>query len=612
MAVNYRIVDVIDEYPPSVAKKVLRRHAAAFEAKCKQTAVDCSRVQASLLRRTLLHGIASSKESMFGIPRPFPKVLALLHLSGDYAMLYSANTDLLRVILKCLIDPYRVNLYLETLESLIKWGDDQKNLNVCYLLTGVLPWQEGLGSCHFEVRTVVVDDKNGLCDGQKLVSSGLIGVRDGSPTVEPHGSAVGIREVKALASDVWAVCVDKSENIEEEETASTVASTANATDREKALRAIADQLRDQRQKLEAEVLELKSAEQSRLAEATTQIESRSNQTIVQAQKVKNLCNQKMKDAEERISKAMQNQLSAQKELADAKREAANQFLIQRAAVEAAEKQKKVVSAASQCTIKQNTELSKKVEELTKELRDAKDKYEHAVSTEVHKEVVLRDEALVKVRNADATIQKLGDVLDRRDNEAAVLNSELHQCRKQLAECNEELQTSMEKARLYEARCTNEEHLRKRQLLKNDMEKKRLIEELRSIKLKTGQQVQAPSSKKEVSTNTFGTDTFVDTMVQSKATQTAPFNCPHEPVSTPEVCKAASVALDRLIRIAQMPNSVYNSAFHGHISAPVFKPAALYMHNAHHSPHPVVFQYPPPLPPSPPTFTNSVSATSSLS
>ena len=563
----------IEGFASSYGKKLLARHAASFEARCGRTPLNSSRVQASLLRRTLLYAIASSKESVFGLPKAFPKTVVLLNLSGDHALLYSASTELLGVVVKCLVDPYKVQVYLDALKTLVAWGESQSDLKVSFLLTGVLPWQEGLGSCHFEIRTVVNDDGK-LCDGQKLIASGLIGVRDGSPTTEPVGSSVGPREVKALSNDVSAVSVDKNDT-DEEETAPT--SIATATDREKALRAIADRLRDQRQELESQLLERKASEEARVAEIASKIEARTQEQISQTQKVKDLCKTKMEVAEDRISKAMQTALTAEKELTDAKRAAANQFLTLRASVEAAEKQKKVVSAASQSTMRQNTELGKKVEELTKELRETREKHKQSVSTEIERCIAARDEAVLRARSAEDTIQKLGEVLDRRDNEAAALNAQLEEYRKEVAKCQNEV-----------TRCKHEvakskEPPKKREEKKTTEELDRLRREMEKLQKK---------GKTHFSTNTTGTDTFVDTMVQSKATQTGPAKGPPEPVSKAEVCRAASVALERLIKLTQTQHTIYDSAFHGHIDAPVFRPAAVT------APTPPPRPNAPPPPPSP--------------
>ena len=567
----------IESYPKSFATRILLRHCASFEAKCARTAVDCSRVQASLLRRTLLHGIASSTEPIFGLPRTFPRVICMLNLSGDYMLLYSMYTDLLRVIITSLVDPYSAKHNVESLANLIEWGSSHKELNVSYLLTGVLPWQEGLGSAYFEIRTVVKDEEGRLRDGQKLINSELAGVRDGSATIEPAGSEVGQREVRALSNHVSAVSVDRSD-VEEEETSPLV--VVSGTDRETVLRDMADRLRSQRQALENELMVMKESEEKRVEQIRAKIEAHAQDQIVQAQRVREICNKKMRDAEERISVAMRRSMDAEKELEEAKRNAANEFLTLRATVEATEKQKKVVSASAQSTTRHNNELSKKIDDLTKELRDERESKKAEIAKEVERHSVVRDEAVLKARSAEKTIQKLGKVLDRKENEMNIKLDELDEVRMKLNVCQEEInRLSVANANTNRK---NIEAAKSIEIVKGcvselESDKKNLLKETAILRdrvktLQTTIDTSEPKKEKiDVSTRTSGTDTICDTLSQSKTTQTDPMTEPVEPVSKAEVCRAARVALDRLINMAQQPPHVYETTFRMHNTTPVFKP-----------------------------------------
>ena len=576
----------IEHWQKSYGTRVLARHAANFEGKVQQTQTDCARVQAALLRRTLLHGLNTSHKSQFGVPCPLPRALSLLNLSGDRVMLYSSGDELLRVAISSLVDPWHLKRHMDALDALLNWGKEHAERNVCFLCAGVMPWQEGIGSAYFEVRSVINVDGQ-LKDGHRFISSDLIGVREGSQSLEPVGSAVGVREVRALANDANAVSVDRdaAELQEDLQTDAHCSGGASAAEQSRLLRRMTEGLRSDRQKLIDELAAQKASECERMQHAEAKAEARAQEQVVQAQRVSDMCRKKMADAEERITSAVKKSYESQKRLGDAQREAAVASLTLKATVETAEKAKKAAVAASQSATRQNHELLRKLDDAKAELREYKINDQTQTAKEISRLTAERDSTAASEKEARATIQKLGAVLDRCDNEKATMKMQIRDLTSKLADLQREAE--LDRSRISEvgkSTAREVERIRSEQSAKSK-ECTSLKQHVKSLEKDLAAALARQPSTSHASV-AVGTSAAVNASTDTHtvaSTQTDPQPEPDEPVAVHEVCRQAHLALHRLIKTAQAPHSAYQPGFHNHAWAPAFRPANFVPAHSLHSP-----------------------------
>jgi hypothetical protein len=206
--------EFVQSLSSSRAGRVLGEHAANFEVKMKFGEANASQLTAGVLRTTFLHGMRSGR-TRYGLPIRLPRYMLLAALSGECVLLYSDRIDLLRLMLLTGGHPMYATKVLTALERLANWLDERKEPQKSALMTYVLPWQEGIGSGFWDVRTLthVPATERGYLDGQRFFNSMDGEIKFGTATdteqstVEPFVH-LGIREVDVLRGCLTAQAVD--------------------------------------------------------------------------------------------------------------------------------------------------------------------------------------------------------------------------------------------------------------------------------------------------------------------------------------------------------------------------------------------------------------------
>jgi len=538
----------------SAPARKLKAHLANFEARLVPIA-DCPRVRISLLRRTLKHGIEHGRR--FGLPAPLPRAIALLDLSGEKALLTSDSpTMLIAAVITGFSAFHDRERHLRELCTLEQWGVAN---GMSFLCTAVLPWQAGIGHVCFEVRTFK-EQHGKVLDGQKLVCSYLMGIRDGSNTVSPEGAPVGGKEVKALTEAVSAVSVDDS--VED-------AAPAEAEDKKVAiLQETARRLMTQRQELLQEMETQKENEKERVGKAVAKKEAIAIEKHIQATRLRNACDAKLKASDAAVRDALKDKIEADKATAEAKRALAETSLRLKDCEEAASRQKKAASTASAASARLVSDLRGQLSELQKApppppppppARDLRSERLEAKVAELNGKAA---------DNMD-TIQKLAEVIDRTQGEQRRACKEADAA---IAKAKDGKRRAEAKGKELESRLAGAEaaaEAASTQLLGEKASFLARVEGLRAEnererakeKLSTG-----PTSRSaQTCSMGVGTSTVAATQTDDPSGE-QPL-----PTSNAEIAKAAHKALNRLCEAVQMPQASYKPSFKAHSFVPNFRP-----------------------------------------
>lgn len=532
----------------SAPARKLRAHLRNFEARIQAPAADSARTRITLLRRTLIHGLENGKR--FGLPEKLPRVVALLDLSGEKALLTSEEDTMLMAAVVSGFSAYQHReRHLRELCALESWASDR---DMRFLVLAVLPWQAGVGNCAFEIRTFKQCDAR-ILDGQKLIADHLIGVRDGSKTDNPPQAPVGAKEVRALGDIVSAVSVDGVAPVESDTKWALLQDTAR-------------RLMAERTEMRLAMEKQKEDEEERVRLAVVKKEAMALEKHTQATRLRNACEEKMKASNAAVQAARSEKNEAEKAAAEAKRALAEMSLHLAETEQAAQKQKKLANAASSASAKQMNELRAQLQELQKQQRDngAAGRAEEAERAKLKGEM---GELRRKVKEHADTIGKLAVVLERTEgekNDALVQLEEAHRAAKKSNESKKRTEVAKREAESRVAEAQAELASVRSQL-------EQLRESTENADARVGEEKTTgpTSASTKVQTACFGTVTHMIAQ-----TQTDPWSEQPLALSNAEVAREAHRAVNRLAEICQLPRSVYQSSFLGHVPPPKpFRPPA---------------------------------------
>jgi len=149
----------------SIPGKRLAEHLSCVDYTLRnRTLLESSLQQAMAFRSVFCYGLSRSQRA-FGLSTSLPSVIAITNLSGSRAMYTSNKFSLVRLL--CLVGPelgWRVG---QGVDAMIKHAT---RLKVSLLLTFSMPWQSGVNSGFWELRTL--ERKVDATDGTIRVKDG--------------------------------------------------------------------------------------------------------------------------------------------------------------------------------------------------------------------------------------------------------------------------------------------------------------------------------------------------------------------------------------------------------------------------------------------------------
>lgn len=154
---------------------------------------ECPVQQVGSFRRTFMRCYAES-DRCFGLPRPTPRFVAVVNMSGYRTIYYSDRTALIRLL--CLVGPDNGERVMRNVEQVIRYAVQNECTLLCCLS---LPWQSGVHQVHWEVRTVERNPDGSVRDGARCYSYTSEDVRTVATSAETDVGELAIAKEEMCA-----------------------------------------------------------------------------------------------------------------------------------------------------------------------------------------------------------------------------------------------------------------------------------------------------------------------------------------------------------------------------------------------------------------------------
>jgi hypothetical protein len=275
--------------------------------------------EAETFRRVFCSAYAKN-EMCFGLPRPTPKFIAIVNLSGFRGVLYSNRPTLITMLCKAhaMADPSTMTHVNRVLDYVTR--------KECPLLCCLsLPWQAGVVNLHWSLRSLERSEKGVLRDGGMYYASNADSVRVAGSTIDREvGDPVVLqRQIAAMTSNMSATNLD----LIIEDSDDTTESGEASDERVQKLAAVTAVVKADRTRLLGELQRLRDDHEEKLQVAYKIADERANLAAANASKITESLNQRLEEAEAamRAAEAQSNHLES--ELKEARRKVSEMDLL---------------------------------------------------------------------------------------------------------------------------------------------------------------------------------------------------------------------------------------------------------------------------------------------
>ena len=228
----------IGRLPKNRAGQLLRNHLACKEDRLRLEGHDDAVQCCVESRRAFLHAVLSNakrgKDHPCGLPRPMPKYVGVLNLSGERMLVYSGTDTLLRKLCGHSSTTHAQELRIQ-LQQFSNWLQVQQAAGAStqesfVLITYQMPWETGIRNTHWEVNTVLltsgaspkdatlIDRGTSLTSLSPCVFKGRPSLADVESLPTPSGKDLELlppRQVLAFRDDYAASCLDHDDDDDE-------------------------------------------------------------------------------------------------------------------------------------------------------------------------------------------------------------------------------------------------------------------------------------------------------------------------------------------------------------------------------------------------------------
>lgn len=226
----------------------------------------------------------------FGLPRPTPKFIAVVNLSGFRGVLYSNRPTLISMLCKAhvMADPSTMSNVNRVLDYVTRKD--------CPLLCCLsLPWQAGVVNLHWSLRSLERNEKGVLRDGGMYYASNADSVRVAGSTIDREvGDPVVMKQqIAAMASNLSATNLD----LVIEEGDETIGSGETSDERGQKLAGVVAVVKADRMRLLGELQRLKDDHGEKLQTAYKIADERANLAAANASKITESLKKRLEDTE---------------------------------------------------------------------------------------------------------------------------------------------------------------------------------------------------------------------------------------------------------------------------------------------------------------------------
>ena len=262
---------------------------------------ECTVQEIADFRRTVCYGL-SKNPRLFQLPSPLPKFIAVVNLSGFKGTFYANNEALIRLLV--MTGQEVKQQVVVNVEKILEFA---RMTNMSLLLCLSLPWQHGLLSMAWEIRTIRRCEKTGdIIDGEMAYGMTF---DEGPRPVSPSNATMhpDLDILKAQLQDfiehLPTTCLDITNAPD------AVVGSASPEQKCARLAALVDGLQKDRQKLVEELREAKRNHEAQLTEETRRADERVGKVIDATKKTDTLM-KKRSTEQEKVNSTLTEQIKS--------------------------------------------------------------------------------------------------------------------------------------------------------------------------------------------------------------------------------------------------------------------------------------------------------------
>ena len=362
---------------------------------------ECPIEEACTFRRIFCHALAAN-DRVCGLPRPLPKYIAIVNLSGYRAILYSSRNSLIRML--CMVGPLHSDRNMLNVENVLKYASENDTSVLCCFS---LPWQAGVHQVHWEVRTI---ERTGDCrvkDGVRSFSYTNEDVRVCASTIETDVCDVTQTkaQVVAMVRNFAACNLDISpDDIDVGDDAS--------SDKFTRLKAVVAAVQADRARILSEMDAIRDDKKKSLEDAAHETDRRIKELCQNTQKVEATIRLKLKEVEDHNKLLLEQNLALGKAKAEAERAKAEFELLQEQKYNKIEAKAAMFEMSNKAASEKLTAMQKTHQRERDQLTKAHVKEVEDLERRISNETVSRRSAERKLETLKSEQSKLNDVCEK--------------------------------------------------------------------------------------------------------------------------------------------------------------------------------------------------------
>ena len=383
--------------------------------------IECPLEEASRFRRIFCHGYHAN-DRCFGLPRPLPKFIAIVNLSGYRAILYSSRSSLIRLL--CMVGPLHAETVIRNVEEVMRYASDNNTSVLCCFS---LPWQSGVQQVHWEVRTIERKPDGSIRDGVQSYSYTSEEVRVCASTLDTDRCDMEQTkaQVAAMSMHFSACNLDTcSDDIEIDDDSN--------SEKFKKLKAIVAAVQADRSRLISEMDAIREDKERGLEEAGKDCEQKMLTLIKQTQQVEETIRLRMAETQQHNKTLLDQNLAIGKAKAEAERAKAECELLQEQQLHKVEAKATMFEMSNKSASDKLNSLQKTSQREREQLTRAHTKEVEDLERRISNETVARRSAERRVDDLTTERFKLNDVCEQLRTEKQAVNFESLSLRKSRA------------------------------------------------------------------------------------------------------------------------------------------------------------------------------------
>ena len=382
---------------------------------------ECPIQQVADFRRILCAGLTESDRS-FGLPRPLPKYLAVVNMSGFRALLYSSRSALVRLL--CLVGPESSQKTISNVEAVLQHAAST-NMSVMVCLS--MPWQAGVCASHWEVRTLEKKEDGTIRDGRLCYSASQETVRCVACSIETDVMRKDVMraQIQAFTKHFSACNLDLVPEVGD-------ASSSDVSDERMAkLSSIVSAVRADRERLLGELTAMKDDHTKAMTEADRASDERVGKVAAAAMQSETACRNRIVETDKHNQTLIEQNMALGKAKAEAQRSLAEHELFQEQVLNREKSKASVQEMSAKSATDKLTLLQKSSAREREQLENAHARIVSDLERRLQTEQMKGRKTQTQLDDIHMALGRLGEVCDQLRTEKQALTYDSISLRKRL-------------------------------------------------------------------------------------------------------------------------------------------------------------------------------------